>query len=168
MLCLLILIPPTPHLQPLATTDLFSVFTVLPFSENHIVGTMQYIAISDWLLSLQYSGLENSKDCIVYGVAKSRTLWVATLSCSVMSNSLWSHRLYSSWNSPGQNSGVGSCSLLQGIFQIQGSNPGLLHCRQILYQLSHQGSPLLSLSNIHLSFLHVFSWINRSFLFSIK
>ena len=36
---------------------------------------------------------------------------------------------------------VGSLTLLQGIFSIQGSNPGLLHCRQILYQLSHQGSP---------------------------
>ena len=41
----------------------------------------------------------------------------------------------------GQNTGVGSLSLLQGIFPTQGSNPGLLHCRQILYQLSHKGSP---------------------------
>ena len=55
--------------------------------------------------------------------------------------SLRPHGLYSPWNSPGQNTGVGSCSLLQGIFLIQGSKPGLLHCRQILYQLSHQGSP---------------------------
>ena len=45
------------------------------------------------------------------------------------------------WNSPGQNPGVDSHSLLQGIFPTQGSNTGLLHCRQILYQLSHQGSP---------------------------
>ena len=43
------------------------------------------------------------------------------------------------WNSPGMNTGVGSHSLLQGIFPTQGSNPGLLHCRQILYCLSHQG-----------------------------
>ena len=49
--------------------------------------------------------------------------------------------LYSPWNSPGQNSEVGSLSLLQGIFSTQGSNPGLPHCRQILYQLSYQGSP---------------------------
>ena len=41
--------------------------------------------------------------------------------------------------SPGQNTGVGSHSLLQGIFPIQGLNTGLLHCRQILYQLSYQG-----------------------------
>ena len=57
------------------------------------------------------------------------------------SDSLWPHRLYSPWNFPGQNIGVGSLSLLQGIFPTQGSNPGLPHCRQILYQLSHQGSP---------------------------
>ena len=49
--------------------------------------------------------------------------------------------LYSPWGSPGQNTGVGSLSLLQGIFPTQGSNPGLPHCRQILYQLSHKGSP---------------------------
>ena len=60
---------------------------------------------------------------------------------SVMSDSLWPHGLYSPWNSPGQNTEVGSLSLLQGIFPTQGSNPGLLHCRQILYQLSHKGSP---------------------------
>ena len=45
------------------------------------------------------------------------------------------------WNSLGQNTGMGSLSLLQGIFPTQGSNPGLLHCRRILYQLSHKGSP---------------------------
>ena len=41
----------------------------------------------------------------------------------------------------GQNTGVGSRSLLQGIFPTQGSNPGLPHCMWILYQLSHRGSP---------------------------
>ena len=51
------------------------------------------------------------------------------------------HGLYSPRNSPGQNTGVGSLSLLQGIFPTQGSNPSLPHCRQILYQLSHKGSP---------------------------
>ena len=40
-----------------------------------------------------------------------------------------------------KNTRVGSLSLLQGIFPTQRSNPGLPHCRQILYQLSHQGSP---------------------------
>ena len=42
------------------------------------------------------------------------------------------------WNSPDQNTGVGSPSLLQGIFPTQGLNPGLPSCRQILYQLSHR------------------------------
>ena len=45
------------------------------------------------------------------------------------------------WNSPGQNTGVSSLSLLQGIFPTQGSYPGLPHCRRILYQLNHQRSP---------------------------
>ena len=60
---------------------------------------------------------------------------------SVVSNSLRPHGLYRPRNSPGQNTGVGSLSLLQGIFPTQGWNPGLLHCRQILYQLSHQRRP---------------------------
>ena len=55
--------------------------------------------------------------------------------------SLQPRGLYSPWNSPGQVTGVGSRSLLQGIFPNQGWNPGLPHCMQILYQLSHQGSP---------------------------
>ena len=58
-----------------------------------------------------------------------------------MSDSLWSHGLYSLWILPGHNTGVGSLSFLQGIFPTQGSNPGLPHCRQILYQLSYKGSP---------------------------
>ena len=62
-------------------------------------------------------------------------------SLSVMCDSLRPHVLYSPWNSPGQNTGVGSRSLLQGIFPTQGSNPGLPNCRRMLYQLSHQGSP---------------------------
>ena len=45
------------------------------------------------------------------------------------------------WDSPSKNTGVSSHYLLQGIFPTQGSNPGLLNWRQILYQLSHQGSP---------------------------
>ena len=57
-----------------------------------------------------------------------------------MSTCLWPHGLYSPWNSPGQDTLVGSLSLLQGILPTQGSNPGL-HCRWILYQMSHKGSP---------------------------
>ena len=53
------------------------------------------------------------------------------------------HGLYSLWNSPGQNIGVGSLFLLQGVFSTQVLKPGLLHYRQILYQLSYQGSPFI-------------------------
>ena len=59
---------------------------------------------------------------------------------SVMSDSLPPHGLYRPWNCLGQNTGVGSHSLLQGIFPTQELDRGLLHCRQILYQLSYQGS----------------------------
>ena len=60
---------------------------------------------------------------------------------SVLSDSLQPHGLYSPWNSPGQNTGVGSLSLFQGIFPTQGSNTGLPYCRWLLYQMSHKGSP---------------------------
>ena len=63
-----------------------------------------------------------------------------------MSNPQWSHglqpsRLLHPWDFPGKSTGVGCHFLLQGIFLTQGSNPGLPHCRQILYQLNHKGSP---------------------------
>ena len=72
-------------------------------------------------------------------------------SCSVMSDSLRPPGLFTPWNSPGQNTGVGSCCLLQGIFPTQESNPGLLHYRQILYQLSHQET----LSSLKLVFIEL-------------
>ena len=61
--------------------------------------------------------------------------------CSVMSNSLQPHGLYSPCNSPGQNTGVDSHSLLQGSSQPRGQTELSCICRQILYQPSHQGSP---------------------------
>ena len=86
-----------------------------------------------------------------------------------MSDSLQSRGLYSPWNSPGHNTGVGSLSLLQGICPTQGSNPGLLHCRQILYQLSHKGSPLtcphiyMCIVNIHIIFFLIHSDIDTRY-----
>ena len=59
---------------------------------------------------------------------------------SDMSNCLWPHGLYRPWNFPGQNTGMDSLSLLQGIFPTRGSNKSLLNCRWILYQLTYQGS----------------------------
>ena len=70
-----------------------------------------------------------------------------SISCSIVSDSLWPHGLYSTkllcpWDFPGKNTGVSYHSLLQKIFPTLGSNLGLLHCRQILYRLSHQGNPI--------------------------
>ena len=70
-----------------------------------------------------------------------------------MSDSLWVQglsptRLLHPWGCPGKNTGVGCHFLLQGIFPTQGSNPGLLHWRQMLYPLSHQGSPIQRLTGL--------------------
>ena len=74
---------------------------------------------------------------IVIHIRAFQTLKVAQ-SCPTLCDP---HGLYSPWNSLGQNTGVGSLSLLQGIIPAQGSNPGLPHCRRIHYQLSHKESP---------------------------
>ena len=65
--------------------------------------------------------------------------------------------LYSPWNSLGQKTGMGSCSLLQGIFPTQGLNPGLPHCRQILYKLNYQGSPRLKMQ-VNYTFLEFLAY----------
>ena len=77
----------------------------------------------------------------------SKTPWSLgiSVSCSVVSDSFWPYgpypsRLLCPWNFPGENTGVGCHSHLQGIFPTQGSNLGLPHCRQILNHLSYQGS----------------------------
>ena len=85
------------------------------------------------------NGTQKGKELICCCSVTSDVKW--SESCSVVSDSLRPHGLYSPRNSPGQNTGVGCLSVLQGIFPTQGLNSGLLHCRQILYQLSHKGSP---------------------------
>ena len=67
-----------------------------------------------------------------------------SLSCVRLFAIPWTvaHKASYPWNSPGKSTRVGSHSLLQGILPTQGSNSCLLHCRQILYHLSHKGSPL--------------------------
>ena len=73
--------------------------------------------------------------------------WISFLmvseSRSIVSDSLQLHGLYSPWNFPGQNTGMGNLSLLQGIFPTQESNWGLLHCKWILYRLSYKTCPKL-------------------------
>ena len=99
---------------------LFSLSSYKPNSNGDNI--YYYFYISFYYLSLFFLSLNNLLLCERQ---------------SVVSDSLRLHGLYSPSNSPGQNTGVGSHSLLQGIFPTQGSNPGLLHCRWIPYQLSH-------------------------------
>ena len=89
---------------------------------------------------LQYSCLENPMDreawkAAVHGVAKSRTR---------LSDFTFPFHFH-----PSKNTGVGCYFLLQGIFLTQGSNPGLLHCRQTLYHLSHQGRPRVVVGELY-------------------
>ena len=88
--------------------------------------------------------------------------WVQVLfpeseSRSVVSDSLRPHGLHIPWNSPGHNTGVGSCSLLPKIFSTQGLNLGLPRCRRILYPVSHQGSPR-TLESVAYPFSSSSSW----------
>ena len=71
----------------------------------------------------------------------------------------------SPWNSPGQTIRVGSLSLFQGFFPTQGNNLGILHCRQILYQLSHKGTPRI-LKWVAYSFSSGSSWLRNQTGFS--
>ena len=89
--------------------------------------------------SVMRSRVQCSNPCYRLLSNSDTTKW--TKSRSVVSDSLQPHGLYSPWNSLGQNTGVGRLSLLKGISPTQGLNPGLPHCKQILYQLSHKGSP---------------------------
>ena len=102
------------------------------------------LAIADSLSTFRIQFTGTSSDASYIAPSCLFPLWSEVKwseSHSVVSDSFWPHWLYSPWDSPGQNIGVGSLSLLQGIFPAKGSNPGLPHCRQILYQLSHHGSP---------------------------
>ena len=90
-----------------------------------------------WVLLTMYCNwifrsLYLPRSCKIFKKSESR---------STMSDSLRLHGLYGPWNSPGQNTGVGSPFLLYGIFPTHKSNPGLPHCRQIVYQPSHKESP---------------------------
>ena len=75
-----------------------------------------------------------------------RKVLIAQLCPTWQPHGLWPARLLCPWNFPGNNSGVDSHSLIRGIFWTQGLNPCLLHCKQILYHLSHQGT-----SEIHVT-----------------
>ena len=77
-------------------------------------------------------------------LAKVLVTWSHPILCDPTDYSLPGSSVHGIKNSPAKNTGVDCHSLLQGIFLTQGENPGLLHCRQILYHLNHQGSTLIS------------------------
>ena len=118
----------------------------LPFTKSQL----ENVVYSSWSEKYQMSCL--IKFCLGFPMAicklqNALTLWRVDIYATI---SKWlsekvalcdPHGLYGPWNFPGQNNGAGSHFLLQGIFPTQGPNPGLVYCRQILYQLSHQGSP---------------------------
>ena len=133
---------------------------------NKLGNTSKVRVWQDWATSLsrigegngnplQCSCLENPRDwgawwAAIYGVSQSQTrLKRLSSSSKVKVKSLSRVRLFAtSWTDctvhgilQAQNTGVGNLSLLQGIFPTQGLNPGLLHYRLILYQLSHKRSP---------------------------
>ena len=94
-----------------------------------------------WLATFAVNHCEGSKSDLLESTSHK---W----SRSVVSDSLRPRGLYPTrfvhpWSFLGKSTGVGCHFLLQGIFLTQGSNPGLLHCGQTLYHLSHQGSPTL-------------------------
>ena len=126
-------------------TILFIFFFFLVLSSSNHYSTEYLCActlVNMWQASL--GERPRSEDAGLHGT---QTLnFIESESLSVMSDSLWPHGLYSPWNSLGQNTGVGSLSLLQRIFPTQELNPGLLHCRQILHQLSPQGNTAILLS----------------------
>ena len=101
------------------------------------------VAPKCWLPLYEFrTDLNNSKSLkISLIIATSLPLVVSSESRLVAFCSLRPYGLYSLRNSPGQNTGVGSFSLFQGIFPTYGLNPGLPPCSWILYHLSHRGSP---------------------------
>ena len=107
------------RLQSKGSQRATSPFTLSPFS-LHQKGVLEGL----WVIWKGYV-------CVSHSV----------MSYSLQSHELWSTRLLCPWDFPGKSTRVGCHFLLQGIFLTQGSNPSLLHCRQTLYPLSHQGSP---------------------------
>ena len=105
------------------------------------------LPIGTWKAVPHNELLEKCKSRLQWDVTSQQSEWNESESHSVMSSSLWLQGLYSPWNSLGQNTGVGSRSLLQGIFPTQGLTPGLPNCRQILYHLSHRGAPPFFFNN---------------------
>ena len=124
--------------------SLFSTAYSLKFISYFLlnIGFISYIKNpSSHLFVLLLSG------CIFIRILNASVLYTLKWSLSVVTDSLRPYglqptRLLCPWDFPGKSAGVGCHFLLQEIFPTQGLNPGLPHCRQTLYHLSHQGSPI--------------------------
>ena len=101
------------------------------------------------LCSELWDGVTLKNNSICFGLCEvliyCMGFYLLSVSRSVLPDPLRLHglqptRLLCPWDFPGKGAGVGCHFLLQGIFPTQGSKPGFLHCRQILYQLSYKGS----------------------------
>ena len=149
---------------------IFFIFASQQFDSDvsRFVGASACVYVHTCSFHLAWNNYWVSHD-FVYFIIFGKLVTVKSEHRSVVSDSLWPHGLYSPWNSPGQNTGVGSLSLLQGIFPTQGLNPGLLHCRQILYQLSHKESPpKLSSFISYFLFSYIFWDSTYSFVSSVE
>ena len=89
------------------------------------------------------SGITDNSQHVLWGAGSFGSSWLLVAQSCLTLGYRWTvapTRVPCPWNSPGKNTGVGCYSLLQGSFPTQRLNSSLLHCRQILYHLSHQGS----------------------------
>ena len=137
-------------------------FNLLLFSVRIVMGSDILSSWLNWFLLFLW--LSKSFWCHLFKLRNHfKTFVCACQVTSVVPDSLRPHglepaRLLCPWNSPSKNTGAGCYSLLQWIFLTQGSNLGLLHCRQILYHLSHQESPVshdTSLNNTWIRTYHL-------------
>ena len=115
---------------------MFSVWISLMFPHGFVFVT--------GILHRWYSIFPKASNLEVYGERKKERKKVKLLSCAQLFATPWivaCTKFLCPWDFQGKSTGVGCHFLLQGIFPTQGSNPGLSHCRQTLYHLSHQGSP---------------------------
>ena len=133
--------PPTPFICPKPVLLSFCIF----FPGMCHLPTLYIVSHSYYILSSS-AGMCTLPEQRFLSILLINSRWKWKWSRSVVSASLWSHglsstRLLCPWDFQGKSTGVGYHFLLQGIFLTQGSNPGPLHCRQMLYPLSHQGSP---------------------------
>ena len=99
------------------------------------------VVLSDWVFLPFCIPNDFVESCICCIECVCVCVSYSVMSDSLLPHGLWPARLLCPWNVPGKNIGVDCHFLLQGIFPTQRLNLGLPHCRQILYYLSHQGTP---------------------------